>query len=290
MDGAYVSGKPADVSGYRSEDTDRVLRAALSMATTLGDLLDDLVIVGGLVPGLLCPPVAQRRGGAGSRMGRHAGTLDLDLGLSVGLLGNQRYKEVADRLRRAGFGPGRNESGRETHQRWVAPSLAVGIDFLIPPTEPGDRPGELKHLEEHFAAIITPGLHLAFADRVRIELRGRTHKNEAAHRMVWVCGPGAFIVLKALAVEMRAENKDAYDLYYVIRNFGRGPEEVAESILRLPADPVVRRAAGILRTEFASLDSVGPMRVAAFLMEEGDELRADAVGFVDRLLRSLRPE
>jgi hypothetical protein len=34
-------------------------------------------------------------------------------------------------------------------------------------------------------------------------------------------------------------------------------------------------------------DSIGPMRVAAFLKEEGDELRADVVGFVDRLLRHL---
>lgn len=103
--------------------------------------------------------------------------------------------------------------------------------------------------------------------------------------MIWVCGPGAFVVLKALAVVMRAENKDAYDLYYVIRNFGSGPEEVVDRLRRLPAGPDVRRAIEILRTEFGTFDSIGPMRVAAFLKEEGDEVRADVVGFVDRLLR-----
>lgn len=275
-----MPAKPTDASGYAPEGTEKVLRAALAVATVLGDLLDELVVVGGLVPGLLCPqPFGSDR---------HAGTLDLDLGLSVGLLGSQRYKEVAERLRRSGFGPDRNESGEETHQRWVASSLKVGVDFLIPPTEPGDLPGRLKHLEERFAAIITPGLHLAFADRRQIEVRGRTHKGENARRMVWVCGPGAFVILKALAVMMRAENKDAYDLHYVIRNYGRGPEEVADHIRRLPADPNLRRAIEILGTEFATLDSIGPMRVAAFLKEEGDELRADVVGFVQRLLRSLR--
>ncbi len=279
-----MPAKPTDASGYGPEATERVVRAGLSVATILGALLDDLVIVGGLVPGLLCPRTGDRASGAKPGMGRHVGTLDLDLGLSVGILDTQRYKEVAERLRRAGFGPDRNESGREIHQRWIAPSLGVGVDFLIPPTEREDRPGDLKHLEEHFAAIITPGLGLAFVDRTQIELRGRTHRDESARRMVWVCGPGAFVVLKALAVMMRAENKDAYDLYYVIRNFGSGPEEIAERIRSLPTEPDVGRAIGVLRADFATLDSIGPKRVAAFLMDEADELRADVVGFVQRLL------
>jgi predicted nucleotidyltransferase len=42
---------------------------------------------------------------------------------------------------------------------------------------------------------------------------------ERASREIWVCGPGAFVVLKALAFRTRGENKDAYDLYYVIRNY-----------------------------------------------------------------------
>ena len=32
-----------------------------------------------------------------------------------------------------------------------------------------------------------------------------------------MCGPGAFVVLKALAFRDRGEPKDAYDLVYVLR-------------------------------------------------------------------------
>jgi hypothetical protein len=32
----------------------------------------------------------------------------------------------------------------------------------------------------------------------------------------------AYVVLKALAFDSRGENKDAYDLFYVVRNYGVG--------------------------------------------------------------------
>lgn len=39
---------------------------------------------------------------------------------------------------------------------------------LIEPTRPDDRGGALRDIEPDFAAIIAPGLHLAFVDRQRI--------------------------------------------------------------------------------------------------------------------------
>ena len=49
-------------------------------------------------------------------------------------------------------------------------------------------------------------------------LSGQTIAEEDATREIWVCGAGAFIVLKALAFDLRGENKDAHDLFYVVRN------------------------------------------------------------------------
>ena len=46
--------------------------------------------------------------------------------------------------------------------------------------------------------------------------------SEQPTREVWVCGPGAYVVLKALAFRLRGENKDAYDLHYLVRNYGAG--------------------------------------------------------------------
>ena len=87
-------------------------------------------------------------------------------------------------------------------------------------------PGRLKHILPNFAAFVIPGLHMAFCDRQRVVLQGRTPSGEEAQREIWVCGPGAFTVLKALAFENRGANKDAYDTAYVWR--GLGVERTAE--------------------------------------------------------------
>lgn len=45
--------KPRHRSGYSAEDTARVRSACLTVAVTLGAYLEDLVVVGGMVPALL---------------------------------------------------------------------------------------------------------------------------------------------------------------------------------------------------------------------------------------------
>jgi hypothetical protein len=52
-----------------------------------------------------------------------------------------------------------------------------------------DRPGKVRNIEEDFAAVVTPGLMLAFSDRKKITLSGTTIKAETATRDIWVCGP-----------------------------------------------------------------------------------------------------
>jgi hypothetical protein len=48
--------KPSTADGYRSEQVELVRATCLYVATKLGDLMDDLVVVGGLVPSLLIDP------------------------------------------------------------------------------------------------------------------------------------------------------------------------------------------------------------------------------------------
>ena len=47
--------KPLFVSDYRKENVELVRQTTLYVATKLGDLLDHLVVVGGMLPSLLIP-------------------------------------------------------------------------------------------------------------------------------------------------------------------------------------------------------------------------------------------
>lgn len=279
-----MTEKPYTADGYRPEYLERVRATCLYVATRLGDLTNDLVVVGGLVPSLIIDQESPAQG-----VEAHAGTMDLDVGLSVALLDQGRYRELSERLRQCGFTQDENESGNVTRQRWKIEDVEkVTLDFLIQPTLPDDRGGSLRNIEPGFAAIIAPGLHLAFEDRQRITLRGRTIMGEDAEREVWVCGPAAYVVLKGLAFSLRGENKDAYDLFYVVRNFGTGTEEVAELLRPILQDPATQRAISILRQDFTTHNAVGPRRVAEFLSGGPDDaIQADVVGYVGALLRAV---
>jgi hypothetical protein len=269
-----MARKPTRASGYARHQVEHIRATCLYVATKLGDIADETVIVGGLVPTLLIDQAHVDE--------RHVGTLDLDVGLALAILDDHRYELLTERLRRAGFSEDENEDGRPTRQRWkIEGPPKVTVDFLIAPSRSSDRPGTLRNIEKDFAAIIAPGLHLAFRDRQKTRLDGKTIVGERATRDVWVAGPGAFVVLKALAFESRGENKDVYDLYYLLRHFGAGVEDVAARLEPLLADPFAQRALEVLERDFADLDSVGPLRIAEFIYGRGDDdLQADARGLV----------
>lgn len=271
-----MTDKPTTAAGYQPAFLERARQTCLQVAAVLGDMTDDLVLVGGLVPSLI---VAQEALPPGAEP--HIGTMDVDLGLALGLLDEGRYQELSVRLRRAGFGPDATDGRRKTRQRWVwRGSRGVSLDFLVPPSKPTDRGGTIRGFEKDFAALIAPGLPLAFLDRTKVTLAGLTLQGEHAEREMWVCGAAAFVALKALAFRSRGENKDAYDLYYVLRNYGLGPRTVAESFLPLGEDAAAQEALRILDADFGAPHAIGPMRVAAFLGRSRDEaLLADVAAF-----------
>jgi hypothetical protein len=117
--------KPRHHSGYQREETALVEAACLTVAVTLGALMDQLCIVGGLAPSLLIDRQADAdpSGEAG-----HAGTNDLDVGLAVALLDEQQYSEISRRLRQEGFEPDVNDRGNPT------PSVGGSASSMSPST------------------------------------------------------------------------------------------------------------------------------------------------------------
>ena len=280
--GASVTSKPGTIDGYGGDSLALVRATSLYVATKLGDMLDDIVIVGGLVPSLL---VDQEN--LPWDLELHPGTLDLDMGLSLAVLKEERYLELALRLKDAGFEPDLNPAGNPTGQRWRTRSpISATVDFLIPPSLDTDQGGNLRHIEPGFAAVITPGLHIAFEDRRLLTLSGQTLLGERTARHVWVCGPASFTVLKALAFRNRGTNKDAYDLVYTWR--GLTVEAVAKNLEPFLEDPFVDQALATIKEDFTVHDAPGPRRAAAFLgRATDDELQADVVGLARRLMTRL---
>lgn len=284
-----MSDKPTTAAGYGGVSLELLRATCLQVATVLGDLMDDLVIIGGLVPSLLID-----QDNLGEGVEAHVGTLDLDVGMSLAIFDDKHYQAITERLRNTGFEPDKNDKGNPVFQRWLHREYRkITVDFLIPPSYETDRGGSIRKLEKDFGAIIAPGLELAFQDFQTIEISGTTLKGEKATRRVKVCGAGAYVVLKSLTFRNRGENKDAYDLYYLIRNYGAGVEEVAAKFRGLLANKECEKTLEILREDFSEENSLGVRRAVAFLRGEGaidKVLQTEVVGFIESFLEAVANE
>lgn len=276
---------PRYATDYTPEQLERSRQTLLEVLGALGDIAEDVVLVGGLVPTLLVDQAE-----ASVRDEAHVGSVDVDLGLHLVVLNDDRYETLADRLRRSEFEPDLNKDGNRTRQRWRhAPggepgSDPVVIDFLID-AGPAEAPGRQFGLTSDLAAIATKGLTLAFQDSVRRTVTGTALDGDEVERAVSVCGPAAFVVLKAFAMRGRKKEKDAYDLAYVVRNWDRGPEAVAERWAAIADHPAAAAALDIVRYDFAHERRAGPGRASRFLFQSVvPTYVAEVVGDLQRFL------
>jgi hypothetical protein len=158
-------------------------------------------VVGGLVPELL-------REFFGDEAEEPSKTADVDLGFDIAIANGDNYLTVRDTLLRSGFN---REHLPDLPYRWTyhdPTGILVYIDFLIP-YAPLEAFGAFYPTSSFF---LTEGLNLAFVDRVRRHLHGVLPDGNTGEAAVWVCGPGAFIILKALAFESRRLRGDAESL------------------------------------------------------------------------------
>ncbi len=148
--------------------------------------MDEIVVVGGLVPSLL---IDQSR--LPQETPEHVGTMDLDIGLDLAILDEGLYHTLSERLREAGFEPAVNDKGRPMRQTWqLVKPRSVTVDFLIPPSKETDKAGGLRSIEKDFAAFITPGLKLAFTDRHGLESMARHLSGKEPPDLYGCAGPG----------------------------------------------------------------------------------------------------
>ncbi len=264
-------------SEYSPHDLLRVKQTCLYVFSQLpSQLLDKLTVIGGLVPSLLIepPPTPEDQ---------HLGTADLDIGLALGLQEGRQYEELTVLLGTLGFTPERSEGGRATGVRWKLDTEAGEVLIDILPVVPQEAALP--------STVAIPGTELsartrfAFLDRERVELTGPCIIGEHREVSLWVCGPGAYIVIKALTFDQRHLNKDAYDLFYVLRNYGAGVRDVFPHLAPLLRAPEAQRALDILCMDFADPDGAGACAVPLFLFGRlDDDLQADVVGFTCSLL------
>lgn len=168
----------------------------------------------------------------------------------------------------------------------------VIVDFLRPydAVLEKNRPA----LTTEFATQRAYGVDLATHFYQTVAIEGDMPRGGTNRVMLAVASIPALLAMKGYALAGRLKRKDAYDVYYSIRNYPGGIEALAEDCRPVLAHKSGREGYAHLDTKFDSPDGFGPTSVWQFVEgsdaaedRSADEWRQDAFGQVDALLRAL---
>lgn len=212
--------EPQSAADYDNRLTEAVKSVLIEIGQILGSFRGKFAVVGGAVPVLLLNNDDMR----------HVGTADIDLALDPEALGDGEYANLVTALMKHGYSQDENrryfQLVRSVPATDSGPPIDVVVDFLMP------RNAEIAKnrppIIDKFAVIRADGAELAlqFCEMTRID--GPMPEGGVNSVRIAVASIPALLAMKGFAIDGRDKKKDAYDIYYCVRNFPGGPEALAK--------------------------------------------------------------
>ncbi len=280
------SPEPQSALDYDDRTTVAVKSVLVEIGQVLGSFQGKFAVVGGAVPWLLLDNEDMR----------HVGSLDVDLSLHAEALGDGEYATLVEALQGNGYEQRvdlrRFQLVRSVPASDGGPPIDVIVDFLMP------RDAEIEKnappLVSDFATQRADGADLAVRFYQLVAVDGAMPEGGRNRVEIAVASIPALVAMKGHALNGRHKQKDAYDVYYCIRNYPGGPKELAESCRPLLEHSSASLGYGFVAQKFDTVDGYGPTSVRRFV--EGSHIlddrtpeqwQTDAFGQVDAWLRAL---
>jgi Nucleotidyl transferase AbiEii toxin, Type IV TA system len=277
---------PQSAADYDDRTTAAVKSVLIEIGQILGSFEGKFAVIGGAVPWLLLNNDEMP----------HVGSIDVDLSLDPEALGDGEYASLVEALMEHGYAQSaelrRFQLVRSVPAKDGGPPIDVIVDFLMP------RDAKIVKnnppLVANFAVQKADGADLAvrFFQYVAIDgpmPQGGTNKVEIA-----VCSIPALLAMKGHALHGRYKQKDAYDIYYCIRNYPDGIDALAASCRELMGEDSAVEGYGYIAEKFDTLEGFGPTCVKQFVEDTrilgdrtAEQWQQDVFGQVDAWLRAM---
>lgn len=272
---------------YEDRDVRAVMSVFIELGQVLGSYIADFVVVGGAVPWLLLPDAIPP----------HVGTLDIDLLLDPQALGEGRYANLVEALEAADYDREIDSLKPFQLQRMVkvdaGDPVAVVVDLLMPK---GAKLGKRKpKLLLEFRVQEADGGGAALQKHVDCPLEGEMPDGRHNSVSLRVASIPALLVMKGYALMGRSKDKDAYDIYFSLKNHPGGLDDLAEECQPLLDIPEFAVGLKNIASKFRNAKDFGPQTVRKFCEEANalgdltsDQIQQDAYGQVNALMKRLK--
>jgi hypothetical protein len=283
---AVTTPEPQSANDYDDRTTLAVKSVLIEVGQILGSFEGKFAVIGGAVPWLLL----------NNEDMPHVGSLDVDLSLNAEALGDGEYATLVDALRAQGYEQQaslrRFQLVRHVSAKDGGPPIDVIVDFLMP------RDAEIVKntppLVNDFAVQRADGADLALHFYHMVAIDGPMPDGGTNRVKIAICSIPALIAMKGHALRGRLKQKDAYDIYYCIRNYPGGIDALVEVCRPVLAYESGEQGYRYIAEKFERLESFGPTCVRHFVADTqilGDrtpeQWQQDAFGQVAEWLRAL---
>ena len=277
---------PRRASDYDDRTTVAVRSVLVEIGQVLGSYRGKFAVIGGAVPWLLLNQSDMP----------HIGTLDVDLTLDAEALGDGEYAQLVESLLRQGYRQGerlrRFQLVRTVPARDTGADIDVIVDFLRPHDAPIAK--NSPPLVADFAVQRADGADLALRFYQFVAIDGDMPDGGSNRVQIAVASIPALLAMKGYAIANRRKEKDAYDIYYSIRNFPGGIEALVAATRPLLAFETARSGYLHIAEKFRHPEDFGPTLVRQFVDRSdmlaertAEQWQQDAFGQVDAWLSAL---
>lgn len=265
---------------YESDAIRAARSVLIELAHLLGEYRENIVLVGGWVPELLCPEAEEA----------YVGTLDVDLALDHRRLTEAGYRTIEQLLKGQGYAQGEQPFIFRRRVTIGGRGITVEVDLLggeYGGTGASHRTQPVQGVRVRKAR----GADLAFENPREVIVSGVLPNGAADSVTVRVASIVPFLVMKAMALDQRLKAKDAWDIVYCLKNYGGGVDAIVAAFGPHLCHGLVQDGLRRLARRFSSVNDTGPVSVAEFDnivdVAERDRIRREAFERVQHLIARL---
>lgn len=238
---------------YTAEAVEASRSVLLELMCLLGAYKENIVLIGGWIPEFLVPRASEP----------YVGSMDVDLALNHSRIKEEAYRTIQQLMLSRGYEQGQQPFIFKRKVSVGNKVINVEVDLLAGEYA-GTSKGRRHQKIQGIFARKARGCDLAFEMSQDVTIEGSLPEGGLTSATIRIASVVPFLVMKGMALDERLKEKDAWDIYWVVKSYPGGLDALVEEFKPHLGHGLVKEGLMKIAKHFASEKHIGPKFVADF--------------------------